>query len=74
VVKRVAKDELESENLVRSVARLSAEVYEASRVGILEFLDADAFKRFCESCVSFLEPLNSKSWDIDLARSGWKSY
>jgi len=69
VVKRVAKDELESETWLRSVARLSGRSYEASRVGILEFLDADAFNVSAESCVSFLEPL-IESWDIDLATFG----
>jgi len=69
VVKRVAKDELESETWLRSVARLSGRSYEASRVGILEFLDADAFNVSAESCVSFLEPL-IEFWDIDLATFG----
>ena len=66
VVKRVAKDELESETWLHSVARLSGRSYEALRVSILEFLDADAFNVSVESCVSFLEPL-IESWDIDLA-------
>jgi transcriptional regulator with XRE-family HTH domain len=66
VVKRVAKDELESESWLRSVARLSGQTYEALRVSILEFLDADSFNLSVENCVSFLEPL-IESWDIDLA-------
>jgi transcriptional regulator with XRE-family HTH domain len=66
VVKRVAKDELESENWLHSVARLSGRTYEALRVSILEFLDADSFNLSVENCVSFLEPL-IESWDIDLA-------
>jgi hypothetical protein len=69
VVKRVAKDELESETWLHSVARLSGRSYEALRVAILEFLDADAFNVSAESCVSFLEPL-IESWDIDLATFG----
>jgi transcriptional regulator with XRE-family HTH domain len=56
VVKKVAKEELESENLLQLVARLS----------ILEFLDADVFDVSVENCVSFLDPL-IESWDIDLA-------
>lgn len=39
VVKRVAKEELESENWLRLVARLSNRSYEDMRVAILEFLD-----------------------------------
>jgi transcriptional regulator with XRE-family HTH domain len=66
VVKRAAKDELESETWLHSVARLSGRSYEAMRVSILEFLDADAFNVSVENCVSFLDPL-IESWDIDLA-------
>jgi transcriptional regulator with XRE-family HTH domain len=69
VVKRVANDELESETLLHSVARLSGKSYEAMRVSILEFLDADAFNVSVENCASFLEPL-IESWDIDLATFG----
>jgi transcriptional regulator with XRE-family HTH domain len=66
VVRRVAKDELESETWLHSVARLSGRTYEVLRVSILEFLDADSFNLSVENCVSFLEPL-IESWDIDLA-------
>jgi transcriptional regulator with XRE-family HTH domain len=69
VVKKVAKDELESETWLRSVARLSGRSYEALRVSILEFLDADAFNVSVENCESFLDPL-IESWDIDLATFG----
>src|SRR5438309_7253325 len=69
VVKRVAKDELESETWLHSVARLRGRSYEALRVSILEFLDADAFSVSVENCVSFLDPL-IESWDIDLATFG----
>jgi len=69
VVKRVAKDELENETWLHSVARLSGRSCEALRVSILDFLDADAFNVSAESCVSFLEPL-IESWDIDLATFG----
>lgn len=66
VVKGVAKEELESENWLRLVARLSGRTYEQTRVNILEFLDTDVFNLSDENCVSFLEPL-IESWDIDLA-------
>src|ERR1700730_18623414 len=69
VVKRVAKDELESETWLQSVARLSGRSYEAMRVSILEFLDTDVFNVSRENCVSFLDPL-IESWDIDLATFG----
>jgi transcriptional regulator with XRE-family HTH domain len=69
VVKRVAKEELESENWLRLVARLGGRSYEDTRVSILEFLDTDIFNVSVENCVSFLEPL-IESWDIDLASFG----
>jgi transcriptional regulator with XRE-family HTH domain len=69
VVKRVAKTELESETWLHSVARLSGRSYEAMRVSVLEFLDADVFNVSVENCASFLEPL-IESWDIDLATFG----
>jgi len=55
VVKRVAKEELESENWLHLVARLSGRSYEQMRVIILEFLDTDVFNLSPENCVSFLE-------------------
>lgn len=66
VVKTVAKEELENENWLHLVARLSGRSYEQMRVTILEFLDTDVFNVSVENCVSFLEPL-IESWDIDLA-------
>jgi transcriptional regulator with XRE-family HTH domain len=65
VIKRVAKEELESENWLHLVARLSGRSYEQMRVIILEFLDTDVFHVSVENCVSFLDPL-IESWDIDL--------
>ena len=65
VVKRVAKQELESEDWLWSVARLSDRGHEQMRVIILEFLDTDIFHVSIENCVSFLEPL-IESWVIDL--------
>jgi transcriptional regulator with XRE-family HTH domain len=69
VVKRVVKEELESENWLRLVARLSRRSYEDMRVIVLEFLDTDIFNVSVENCVSFLDPL-IESWDIDLASFG----
>jgi hypothetical protein len=66
VVKRVAKEELESESWLRRVGRLSRRRYEDIRVDLLEFLDTDIFNLSAENCVSFLDPL-IESWDIDLA-------
>ena len=65
VVKRVAKEELESENWLHLVAQLSGRSYQQMRVILLEFLDTDVFHVSVENCVSFLDPL-IESWDIDL--------
>ena len=69
VAKRVAKEELESENWLRLVARLSGRTYEQMRVTILEFLDTDVFHVSVENWVSFLDPL-IESWDVDLGTFG----
>jgi len=69
VVKSVAKEELQSENWLHLLARLSNRSYEEMRVAILEFLDTDVFDVSIENCVSFLDPL-IESWDIDLANFG----
>ena len=69
VVKRVAKEELDSENWLRLVGRLSNRSYEEMRVAILEFLDTDILDVSIENCVSFLDPL-IESWDVDLATFG----
>jgi transcriptional regulator with XRE-family HTH domain len=65
VCKGVVKEELESENWLRLVARLSGRSYEQMRVVALEFLDTDVFHVSLEDCVGFLDPL-IESWDIDL--------
>ena len=65
VVKKVAKEELESENWLRLVARLIGRSYEHMRVIVLEFLDTDVFSVSVQDCDSFLDPL-IESWDIDL--------
>ena len=66
VVKGVAKEELESEDWLRLVAKLGNRSYEEMRIAIPEFLDTDIFNVSSETCVSFLDPL-IESWDIDLA-------
>ena len=69
VIKRVAKEELKSEEWLRSVARHSGRSRKQTRVEILEFLDTDVFHLSAENCVSFLDPL-IESWDIDLSNFG----
>jgi transcriptional regulator with XRE-family HTH domain len=69
VVKCVAKEELDSENWLHLVARLSGRTYEQTRVNILEFLDTDVFNVSNENCVAFLGPL-IEYWDLDLATFG----
>jgi transcriptional regulator with XRE-family HTH domain len=69
VIKKVAKEELNSENWLHLVARLAGRSYEQMRVTLLEFLDTDAISLSHENCVSFLDPL-IESWDVDLATFG----
>src|SRR5208337_1219455 len=69
VAKRIVKEELESENWLRLVARLSNRSYEQMRVFVLEFLDTDILNVSPENCSAFLDPL-IESWDIDLATFG----
>ncbi|HZP92828.1 MAG TPA: helix-turn-helix transcriptional regulator [Burkholderiales bacterium] len=69
VVKRIAREELESEKWLHTVARLSGRSYKQMRVMILEFLDTDVFHVSGQNCVSFLNPL-IESWDIDLSNFG----
>ena len=65
VIKNVVKEELNSEQWLHLVSRLSGRSYEQARVTLLEFLDTDIFSLSPENCVSFLEPL-IESWDVDL--------
>ena len=69
VVKGITKEELENEEWLRLMARLSNRTYEEMRVAILEFLDTDVLDISLEYCVSFLDPLID-SWDINLANFG----
>jgi transcriptional regulator with XRE-family HTH domain len=64
VAKRVAKEELEDEKWIHSVAQVSKRSYEEARVLVLEFLDTDIFHVSAENCISFLDPL-IESWDIE---------
>lgn len=66
VIKRVAREELESDAWLQAVAQLSGRSYKQMRVIILEFLDTDVFNLSAEDCASFLDPL-IESWDIDLS-------
>ena len=69
VIKKVAKEELNSENWLHLVAGLAGRSYKQTRVSLLEFLDTDVFSLSPESCVSFLDPL-IESWDVDLTTFG----
>jgi len=69
VVKGVAKKELEREDWLREVARLSNRDYKEARIIIQEFLETDIFNISIENCVSFLEPI-IESWDINLETFG----
>jgi transcriptional regulator with XRE-family HTH domain len=68
-IKNVAKEELNSENWLHLVARLTGRSYEQLRVTLLEFLDTDVFNLSPENCISFLDPL-IESWDVDLTTFG----
>jgi transcriptional regulator with XRE-family HTH domain len=69
VIKKVAKQELNSENWLHLMARLTGQSYEQLRVTLLEFLDTDVFSLSPENCISFLDPL-IESWDVDLTTFG----
>jgi transcriptional regulator with XRE-family HTH domain len=69
VIKKVAREELNSENWLHLVARLSSRSYEQVRVTLLEFLETDVFNLSPENCVSFLGPM-IESWDVDLTTFG----
>jgi transcriptional regulator with XRE-family HTH domain len=69
VIKKVAKEELNSANWLHLVARLAGRSYEQMRVTLLEFLDTDVFSLSHKNCVSFLDPV-IESWDVDLTTFG----
>jgi transcriptional regulator with XRE-family HTH domain len=66
VVSQVARTELENEDWLHEVAKLSDKSYAQMRVIILEFLDTDIFNISSADCISFLDPLLAR-WDIDLS-------
>jgi transcriptional regulator with XRE-family HTH domain len=66
VTKRIARDELENEQWLRSVAKLRNQSYEEARTIILDFLDTDVFNISVAHCTAFLIPMID-SWDIDMA-------
>jgi len=66
VTKRIARDELENEYWLRSVAKLRSQSYEEARTIILDFLDTDVFNISVAHCTTFLIPM-IESWDIDMA-------
>jgi transcriptional regulator with XRE-family HTH domain len=65
VAQELAREGLESEHLLRSMALLSDRSYEQMRVATLQFLDTDVFHISLEGCASFLDPMIG-SWEIDL--------
>jgi hypothetical protein len=65
VTKKIAKDELENEAWLRSLAKLRHQSYEEMRTMSLEFLDTDVFNISGDDCTAFLDPM-IESWDIDL--------
>jgi transcriptional regulator with XRE-family HTH domain len=69
VTKGVAREELKSEEWLRSMARVTGRSYKQMRVMTLEFLDTGVFHVSLDNCVSFLDPLID-SWDIDLSSFG----
>lgn len=69
VIQRIARSELENEQWLRNIARVSGRSYKQMRVMILEFLDMDVVSVSAENCVSFLNPL-LESWNLDLSTFG----
>jgi transcriptional regulator with XRE-family HTH domain len=69
VAQGVAREQLRSEEWLRTMAQLSGRSYQQMRVAVLEFLDTDVFNVSIENCVSFLDPMID-SWDIDVKTFG----
>ena len=69
VIKGVAREELNSEEWLRSMARVTSRSYKQMRVLTLEFLDTEVFHVSLDNCISFLDPLID-SWDIDISSFG----
>jgi transcriptional regulator with XRE-family HTH domain len=73
VTKRIAREELENEQWLRSVAGLRNQSYEEARTVILDFLDTDIFNISVLHCTAFLTPM-IESWDIDLTTFGMEVF
>jgi transcriptional regulator with XRE-family HTH domain len=71
VTKRIAREELENEHWLRSVAKLRSQSYEEARTVILDFLDTDVFNISVAHCTTFLIPM-IESWDIDMTTFSMK--
>ena len=69
VTKRIAREELESENWPRNAAKLRRQSPEEMRALTLDFLDTDVFNVSADHCSVFLNPMLD-SWDIDLRTFG----
>ncbi|HEY5642305.1 MAG TPA: helix-turn-helix transcriptional regulator [Woeseiaceae bacterium] len=65
VISQVARAELDNEDWLLEIAKLSDKSYAQMRVIILEFLDTDIFSISSADIMSFLRPLLAR-WDIDL--------
>jgi transcriptional regulator with XRE-family HTH domain len=71
VTKRIAREELETQNWPRNAAKLRRQSHEEMRAITLDFLDTDVFNVSIDHCSVFLEPM-IYSWDIDLKTFGMK--
>lgn len=69
VAKKVAREELESEEWLRLMAQLSGCSYDQMRASIVDFLATDVFDISVDNCVSCLDPL-IESWRINLKTFG----
>jgi transcriptional regulator with XRE-family HTH domain len=69
VTQGVAKQELENEDWLRRVARLTDRSYGQMRVMVLEFLETDVLSVSAGNCLSFLDPL-IESWGMDFETFG----
>ena len=69
IAKGIAKEQLQSEEGLRLVAKLSGRTSEQVQEANLDSLNADRFGASVEACAWFLEPL-IELWDIDLKSFG----
>lgn len=65
VTQTLAREELRSDDWLRSLAEHSNRSFEQMRVATLEFLDTDVLQISVEDCELFLSPMVD-SWEIDL--------